>query len=263
MSSKCAYVTLLSTPSYLDGVKVLYKSLEKYGKTKYPFVCLCSKGLAQTAVYKLKKWGIPYMMLQHNAMEGIPMPKQQDAYAHWNYTFDKLLIWELEEFEKIVFIDSDMMILKPIDELFEKPELSAVAAGHFLNPEWTKLNSGLMVLKPSKVTANKLRSLIVPTIEEFAKEGKSVSDQDVINNYWKEWPSSNYLHLSEEYNVFYKHLPDYIKNGLPSPRIIHFVGSSKPWYPCSWRKKIRTFYWLYRHRRACLEPYLKYQLLLF
>ena len=41
-------------------------------------------------------------------------------------TISKIHAWTLTEYEKCVFLDADCLVLKPIDELFERKELSAV-----------------------------------------------------------------------------------------------------------------------------------------
>lgn len=212
---KYIYATLLSTPRYLQGIMVLYASLKKYGKSKYPFLCVCSKDIPEDCLEKLRKNGISYHVLKERALDGIKMPQQKNGWQHWSYSFDKLLLWGLEEYDKVVFLDSDMLVLRPIDNLFEQPDMSAVAAGNFEYPDWTRLNSGLMVFKPSKSVMKELLSLIKPTIEEFEHKGSSVGDQDAINNYKKDWPQTPSLHLSEEYNVFYNFLVDYNKAELP------------------------------------------------
>lgn len=44
-----------------------------------------------------------------------------------NVTLTKLHCWKLSQYSKCVFMDSDTLVIKNIDELFEKEELSAVA----------------------------------------------------------------------------------------------------------------------------------------
>jgi len=39
--------------------------------------------------------------------------------------YTKLSIWTLTEYSKIVYVDSDMIALQNVDELFERPSLSA------------------------------------------------------------------------------------------------------------------------------------------
>ncbi|KAK9215542.1 hypothetical protein WN944_007547 [Citrus x changshan-huyou] len=48
---------------------------------------------------------------------------KKDSYNEWNYS--KLRVWQLIEYDKIIFIDSDLVVLKNIDEFFFYPELSA------------------------------------------------------------------------------------------------------------------------------------------
>ena len=40
-------------------------------------------------------------------------------------TFTKLFAWKLIQFEKCVFMDADTMVIKNIDDLFEREEISA------------------------------------------------------------------------------------------------------------------------------------------
>ena len=37
----------------------------------------------------------------------------------------KLRVWQLDDYDKVVMIDADMLVLKNVDELFKMPELSA------------------------------------------------------------------------------------------------------------------------------------------
>ena len=47
----------------------------------------------------------------------------------WNYS--KLSIWELIEYDKVIFIDSDLVVLKNMDRFFVYPQLSAAG-----NDKW-------------------------------------------------------------------------------------------------------------------------------
>ena len=67
-------------------------------------------------------------------------------FPRFDKVFTKLRAWELVEFDKVVLLDADMVVLKTIDELFDRPELSA--APDFLLPD--RFNSGTLVLEPSR-----------------------------------------------------------------------------------------------------------------
>jgi glycogenin glucosyltransferase len=67
-------------------------------------------------------------------------------------TFTKINCWLLEKYSKCVFLDADVVVLQPIDDLFEREEFSAAP-----DAGWPDcFNSGVFVYQPSKETFNKL-----------------------------------------------------------------------------------------------------------
>lgn len=67
-------------------------------------------------------------------------------------TFTKINCWLLTKYSKCVFLDSDFLILKSIDDLFEREEFSAAP-----DAGWPDcFNSGLFVFRPSKQTFQQL-----------------------------------------------------------------------------------------------------------
>lgn len=122
---KCTYVTLLSTDDYVIGSLCLAASLKKV-KTKYPLLVLCSKNVSEETVDLLKRRGIRCKVLTHNVSIG---EINTGVFERWNYTFDKLQVFDLIEYKKVVFLDSDMYVVKNMDHLFEKPHMSSVLCG--------------------------------------------------------------------------------------------------------------------------------------
>jgi lipopolysaccharide biosynthesis glycosyltransferase len=116
-----------------------------------------------------------------------------------------------------------------------------------------------MVIKPD----NHIRKLLVDSIPQVIvnrqQKGENVSDQDVINYIYNDWPRQEELHLSEEYNAFFDLLPSFPKN--LTPKIIHFAGRVKPWRNISLWQHIIYLCRICLYRRACLYPYIKYRLL--
>lgn len=263
---KYTFATLLSTPSYIEGVIVLYQSLQKYGKTKYPFLCVCSKSIGDAEIGRLTKEGIVCHRLGKTAIEGIDLSRQAVGQNRWNSTFDKLLIWELTEYDKIVFLDSDMIVLENIDDLFEKPPYTAVAFGKLLF-NWNHLNSGMMIIVPNNDFCMKLIAHIPATIEKFLSERGSVGDEDVINDCLPEWKKRQELHLHEGYNLFFRKMTEYHRQfGFcygKNIKIVHFIG---PWYDKPWNHSLwKVFYHFIGyslHNRYGVRIYIKYQALL-
>ncbi len=59
--------------------------------------------------------------------------------------YGKLAVWTLTEYDKVVYIDVDTLVLQNIDDLFLRPELAAVPDIYSTD----KFSSGLMVLQPN------------------------------------------------------------------------------------------------------------------
>lgn len=120
---------------------------------------------------------------------------EKNAVSHWGDTFFKLEIFKQTQFEKMVFLDSDMIVLKNIDDLFEKPHMSCVAAGQELHKDWVDLNSGIMVIEPNETDYEQLTLMAPQIYKSFVDRGIGVGDQDVIKAYFKDWVKCKELHL--------------------------------------------------------------------
>ena len=217
-----AYVTLLSTDSYYEGVVALFESL-KLTKPKYSkFVVVVNEKISKDIIDKLEKR--KYIVIKRNSIDVSKYCDNTD-YKYWINTFDKLHIFELTEFDKILYLDGDLYIDKNIDELFNLPNMSAVISGKGYVKEWVEMNSGVMVIKPEKGLADKMLKLLKTT-----KFTKDIGDQDIINAYF-DWKNKE-LAISERYNMYY-FLIDYYVNTLGYDlndfRVIHFIGEKKPW----------------------------------
>jgi glycogenin glucosyltransferase len=232
-----AFVTLLSTANYLPGVLALNESLRRTG-TRYPLLVVISCDTPETVENILVTRNIKVLRLK-----GIlKIPEiHLTSNGHWGNTFDKIQIFGLIDYKKLVYVDSDMMVLQNIDELFERPHMSAVAAGRMLHPSYNRLNSGLMVIVPLAGAPVLIAEKLESAVREVAALGVSaVGDQDLINAYYNEWTGSPHLHLPDSYNVFQYHIDEYIKtkgfnlSPLAAERnavikIVHFIGAVKPW----------------------------------
>lgn len=260
------YLTVLSSDEYFNGVLVLYKSLLKTNP-KYPFYVAITNNISENIQQELKRYKLKIIKLSKT----ISLPKnieennKQNGYEQWNNTLDKLKIFELTQFTKIVYLDSDMMINNNIDELFEKKHMSAVVAGALIpeNSDWKLLNSGIMVIEPKKQLGKKIGS----KINEVLKKKKYLGDQDLIQEYYNEWPLMN-LQLNHKYNTFIYDVDYYCKRCKYNLKlfnkeemtisVIHFVGKLKPWM-ISRNYKIKLILSCIKNRKInMLKAYLFY-----
>lgn len=146
----------------------------------------------------------------------------------------KLKVFDLTQFNKIVFIDSDTIVFKNLDHLFDLPHMSCVAAGQELHSDWVKLNSGLMVIEPNHEDYLGLENLIDQVYMERTKAGFGIGDQDIIQVFYDEaWFESDKLHISSVYNTMLGYAGYLYKKGsitgLDDIYVYHFTGKEKPW----------------------------------
>lgn len=232
-----SYVTIISTDSYLIGALALYKSLKRV-KSKYPLTILLSKNIDSKIENILQQKDINYIRLT-DSIE-VTKNNKDPEYFHWSNTFDKLFIFRLIQFKKIVFLDSDMMIVNNIDHLFEMKHMSAVVSDRINDATCCELNSGLMVIDPKIEMFSQMRGLI----QDILVKNKNFGDQDIIRLYFHDWKNCKELELDDGYNMYYSDINTFIQQGynLTGSKkiyVIHFVGAKKPWN-YSIRKIYRT-----------------------
>ncbi|KAJ9477603.1 Glycogenin-2 [Pseudozyma hubeiensis] len=144
-------------------------------------------------------------------------------------------------FDKVVFLDADTLVLRPIDHLFRLGSNVSFAAAP--DTGWPDaFNSGVMMLNPSSSTFEAIRS--------FARTTGSWdgADQGLLNDFYgpedgseqssadsqgiAPAPGGGWKRLSFRYNVTshggYTFAPAYQRYGQ-SINIVHFIGQNKPW----------------------------------
>lgn len=242
-SDATAYVTVLSTDSYLAGVLALNESL-RVCRSAHPLYVLIGTGVSAAVRNRIAGAGVPTI-----ALPRLEIPDEirqanlaSDYHRHWAGVFEKLFIFSLCRFRKLVFLDSDMLVVRNIDDLFEKPHLSAVIADIGPDkPDSVDLNAGLMVIEPEPGLTDRLVAFL-PEVFEREKRWRaaagrppSMGVQSTINLFWPEWITQRELHLDRKYNVLVDHLDYYIGSlgyrwrGPDGIRVLHFIGQVKPW----------------------------------
>lgn len=224
-----AYITALSDKNYLKGCLVLNESLKQVN-SQYPLVVLASKDLDTKTIRTLKKNNIEIVYPKNdlNLPENIIKQNTEADFAYWTKTFIKLLAFDLDEYEKIVLVDNDIIILENIDDLFKKPHMSGVAL--FKDTMGSKdCSSGFLVIEPQKDFSKNFNSII----EKISNDNKHVGDQDVINQYYPNWFDNKALHLDIDYHIMFGDVWFYYtKFGYGKDKAIksvHFPGKKKPW----------------------------------
>lgn len=247
MNEKYCYMTVLTNERYIPGVVALKKALDRV-QASFPLTVL----LPDMKYNALKEEVLGYIgketkhtsirFITHKEIDFI-LPSVEKEYDYWKETFFKLAVMDCTEYDKIVLLDSDMLIAQNIDELFDKPHMSAVMAGISARPDWKNFNSGLLVIEPNHEEYLRLLSCIEPAIKRRTQNGESTGDQDVFQECYADWYEHKELILSEKYNCLYGYLDKVCIAEDCRPKdikIVHFVGSKKPWdYP--WTYAIKKY----------------------
>ena len=236
------YLTILTTDEYAIGAVALWESLRATAP-RYAFLVVLTRPISQRCEQALQSAGLQTLRLDDHLERANAETRE---FSHWNNTFSKLLMFELVQFEKFVYLDADMMVLRNLDHLFERPHMSAAVPDKLMpgHESWVQLCSALMVIEPQKGLATKIMQH-VPALE---RRMNSFSDQDLLHEHFPDWPSHPELELEQGYGVFADSLDDYVKQlgynlnfSAPDTRtiaVVHFVGSRKPW---AWSPVERAF----------------------
>ena len=211
---KFAYVTLVARDKYVDGAVCLAKTLKE--TSRYPLIAMVCE-VSPEGIARLGAAGIACRNVEKitsvNAGIGHNTPRLED----FTYTYTKLHAFGYEEYERIVFIDADTIVVKSMDHLFVEVKTNFAACAQ--TPYFEHLfNSGMMIFKPSRALYEDLISKkdVLPTVDG--------GDQGFLNEYFKDWEKLDikynagkriYSERREEWDRMDHH-------------VIHFVGG-KPW----------------------------------
>lgn len=215
------YVCVLSTNDYLDGCLVLSENL-KHINSKYSLLCLINEEINEETRNILDKFGIEYKVLNKVKYD---VDYNGFVQPYFKNTFDKLSIFNLTEYEKIVYLDVDLLILENIDELFDYNGLS-MAKDY---PYSELFNSGVMVIEPRKYDYDGL----IKVMKEKMENKEHVSDQNIINEYF----NNNINILPQVYNLLRRVYGDKKRqvyavqkwdDGIEGKKILHYIISPKP-----------------------------------
>ncbi|GAV63167.1 Glyco_transf_8 domain-containing protein [Cephalotus follicularis] len=215
-----AYVTILhSSEAYVCGAIALAQSIIQQNSTR-DLVLLHDVTISNKSLQGLRAagWHTRHIFRIRNPFA------QKGSYNEWNYS--KLRVWQLTDYDKIIFIDADLLVLENIDRFFVYPQLSAVANDKVL------FNSGVMLIEPSMCV---FEDLMLKTFKVSSYNGGDQGFLNQVFTWWHRWPSKmNLLKIFD--NSDQHQIPD-------NPYAIHYLGL-KPWmcyrdYDCNWDMKDR------------------------
>lgn len=215
-SRREAYATVIhSSEKYICGAISLAQSIIRSG-TNRDLVLLHDDSISPEKLNALAAAG-----WELHRIKRIRNPHaEKGSYNEYNYS--KIRLWQLTSYSKILFIDSDVIVLKNLDLLFQFPQLSATGNDGVI------FNSGVMLIEPSNCT---FRQLLARRDEIVSYNG---GDQGFLNEvfvWWHRFPRRvNFLKNFWANTTVEAATKNYLfASDPPELFTIHFLGI-KPWH---------------------------------
>lgn len=166
----------------------------------------------------------PYRGLLRQAESRLKTPQRLMA------AFLILEAFRFKQYDWILCLDSDMLVLKDIREILDTDGAFCAVPAH--DSEGNKLgyfNSGVMLLRPSQLSESIFDNIMSQELVG-ASRGIGKADQAVLNRYFGQ---SGVSSLDRKFNVTKRELADahgnlYALLEALDARIVHYVGE-KPW----------------------------------
>lgn len=208
---ECAYVTVVSGPTYHHGVRALANSLRRV--SSIPLLALCTADADQAA---LTASGIHVIEVP----EIVNPTRTRRTQARFAATYTKLNVFRLDFLDRLVYLDGDTVVLQNIDDLFVGDDFAAAPDAGLDRANGRIFNSGVFAVTPSHELFASLLDRLGTT------ESYDGGDQGFLNNVLTDW-----RRLPQGYNTtkrMFTHHP-----ALYNPaevKVLHYVGI-KPWEP--------------------------------
>lgn len=244
-----AYVTLvMNDPSYFYGALVLWYSLKKVG-SKHDFVIMVTSNLVDSEGYFVAK-SIPNVKIvivnEANFSARQKSSKRFINLYHWlNLSFTKFQLFTLTQYDKVLFLDADMVVQRNPDLLFrlntpagicssipENAQTQNTYFGRIIGQNMLEtaiyhyygIRGCTLLLKPDLKIYGEIMKVLVDQ-EGYGDENLFIGpDERLISEFYFKYaqPSSDWTHIHNAYGA-----ASFKKFQYPIA-ILHYV-TEKPW----------------------------------
>ena len=219
VSRRAFFSALYTDNNFLDGAILLGYTLKKYHPYYPIYMMYFENALSNRTLCSLRQ--VSWIL---QPVKNIP-PPLKGTWSHFINQFTKLTLWNMTDFDSIIYLDVDTLVFGDISHLYElvvdpsrtRFEFAAVAdnwhgqfAFHF--------NAGVLILHPSTAVFNEL----IRTMSLEGNYDPTMAEQAFLNAFFQ----LRYLQLPMIYNVnlaMYSVYPDLWKRLQPDFKIVHFT----------------------------------------
>ena len=220
-----AYVTFVSSSEFVMAAAVLMYSIAVSNSQYARAVCV-------TIDVSRRDRDLLAQLAEVVEIEKIPSPLYV-SNPRYRDVFTKLRIWQLAMYSKVVYIDTDVIVVKNMDELFDLPEWSVP-----MDAEQDRFSTGMMVLEPKLKTFDDMMTKLKETrvsmelpdllfLKEYFTAASSSGGGRV--NIIPRWYQVYQEEFGSEYSTYLTKRQQRITIFDPRIHGIHYPGEAKPW----------------------------------
>ena len=244
-----AFVTLVTNDDFALGAKALLRSLVLSG-TDADICVLHTGGVGGQALAPLSALGARLVAVDllptsddFNAAHArdrihalAPFTKGTKPAFHTPLdNFAKLRLWQLD-YQRVIFLDADTLVLQPIDRLFDYPQFCAAPNVYESLADFHRMNSGVFTARPDPATfADMLARLDAPGA--FWRR----TDQTFLEQYFPDWHGLPVFDNMLQY--VWLNMPELWR--WADIRVLHFQYE-KPWQDHAKADRLRPLIDLWR-----------------
>jgi alpha-N-acetylglucosamine transferase len=236
-----AYVTLITNDHYILGALALARSLKLTGSS-YKLIVMATfehgeyfEDLEREGciIHPVKEFDFSEEFKarheRNNLHKRDPFTRGgKPGFHNPLENFCKLRLWEMEEYDKLVYLDADVIVTQNIDILFSYPSFAGAPNLYNSMEDMQRLNSGVFVAEPGK----KLLDHMLLTLDSPGKFWRR-TDQTFLETYFEHWHGLPYIFNTLQYIYF--NMPELWN--WKQIKVVHYQYE-KPWDPDNPKKDI-------------------------
>jgi lipopolysaccharide biosynthesis glycosyltransferase len=246
--NKYCYVTYASNERDICAIIFNSYNIKINLKSQIDFLCICTENVPQKEIDSLINFEIKVKIINlKQTFKNLKMDNELIDFLIKKHYFGKFEIFDLSDYDKCIFMDSDVLNLKNLDSMFEidipdntiymvKKINDDLSSDKMLKLNYkifvyeNSYNSGFIYFKPSKTIYHK----IMDYISNIPK------DDFILNIFGDECIFNNMFHkkilsiipLSITFNIYPIYIDNFVKNNIIKVEDIvniHFILRPKPW----------------------------------
>ncbi len=250
----------LTDHSYLMPVTVMLTSLLAQAP-KHPIIVFCFDDVSEMDRLQLEALD-PRISVQ--SVIPVPLPSNvQIAHPEWCLAFARIQFFGLEQYDRILALDADMVVLDDLDPLFELDPPVGCSHNYPLSPTTSGFNGGLLLLRPDRELLRYMLKEILPLASPYPPHCWSTSEQELIAALFsdepmaRQWrqlhgitPAGTMQFLDYRYNAItgLRESQDPTWN-VNDAKVLHYTCGPKPWRPIATATPWNQI-WAYWYERA-------------